>query len=245
MLERPCRDCTDVPALHRHLTRQGRHVILPSMRMVARMSLSLAAVLILAMAAPSNLVAADPAGEKPAPVPSEEYPLYDLVVRDKFLTSQTTMVVIERLTVARVKKDERGYLSRESLEEQEVFEDRLPPVLLDDFLFKLKTPSRLDGKFNFGVPYRFVRDGVPEEPEVSLAPIPAAHRRRIQAPRSTIGVLRFSRVGFTRREDQALVYVEEERLDGTGGGFLVWLYRRGKVWTIADTEVLWAMQPGE
>lgn len=202
-------------------------------------------MIVLALAVPLSLGVAEAGGAQPAPVPSEEYPLYDLVVRDKFLTSRTTMVVIERLTVARTKKDEHDYLSLESLEEQEVFANRLPPVLLDDFLFKLKAPSRLDGKFNFGVPYRFVRDGVPEEPEVSLAPIPASDRRSIQAPRSTIGVLRFSRVGFTRREDQALLYVEEERLDGTGGGFLVWTTRRGKVWTIADTEVLWMAQPGE
>jgi len=202
-------------------------------------------MIVLALAVVLSLGVAEAGGEKPAPVPSEEYPLYDLVVRDKFLTSQTTMVVIERLTVARTKKNEHDYLSRESLEEQEVFENKLPPVLLDDFLFKLQAPSWLAAKFNFGVPYRFVRDGASEEPEVSLAPIPAANRRRIQTPRSTIGLLRFSRVGFTRREDQALVYVEEERLDGTGGGFLVWLHRRGKVWTIADTEVLWMAQPGE
>lgn len=213
------------------------------MPIAERMGLSLAIVLVLGI--PLSLGAADLVGEQPAAVPAEEYPLYDLVVRDKFLTSRTTMVVIERLTVALIKKDERDYLSRESLEEQEVFENKLPPVLLDDFLFKLKAPSRLDGKFNFGVPYRFVRDGVPEEPEVSLAPIPAANRHRIQSPRSTIGLLRFSRVGFTRREDQALVYVEEERLDGTGGGFLVWLNRRGRVWTIIDTEVLWMAQSGE
>ncbi len=213
------------------------------MPIAERMGFFLATLLVLGI--PLSLGAADLVGEQPAPVPAEEYPLYDLVVRDKFLTSRTTMVVIERLTVALVKKDERDYLSRESLEEQEVFENKLPPVLLDDFLFKLKAPSRLDGKFNFGVPYRFVRDGMPEEPEVSLAPIPVANLRRIQAPRSTIGLLRFSRVGFTRREDQALVYVEEERLDGTGGGFLVWLNRRGKVWTIIDTEVLWMAQSGE
>jgi hypothetical protein len=213
------------------------------MPIAERTGLFLAILLVLGI--PLSLGAADLVGEQPAAVPAEEYPLYDLVVRDKFLTSRTTMVVIERLTVALVKKNERDYLSRESLEEQEVFENKLPPVLLDDFLFKLKAPSRLDGKFNFGVPYRFVRDGVPEEPEVSLAPIPVANRHRIQAPRSTIGLLRFSRVGFTRREDQALVYVEEERLDGTGGGFLVWLNRRGKVWTIIDTEVLWMAQSGE
>ena len=216
------------------------------MRSIARMRLSLAALLILVLV-PSTSGAAERAGETPAPVPSEEYPLYDLVVRDKFLTSRTTMVVIERLTVARTEKDERGYLSRESLEEQEVFENRLPSVLLDDFLFKLAAPSRLEGKFNFGVPYRFAKDGVPEEPEVSLAPIPAADRRAIQGqgPRATIGLLRFSRVGLTRREDQALVYVEEVRPDGTGGGFLVWLHRRGRVWTIADTEVLWMARPDE
>jgi len=208
-------------------------------------------VLMAAMGTVSDLHAAERVGVPPAPVPSEEYPLYDLIVRDKFLTSQTTLVVIERLTVARTKKNERDYLSRESLEDQEIFDNRLPPVLLDDFLSKLQAPSRLDGKFNFGVPYRFTRDGVPEEPEVSLAPIPAADRRSIQGrgqdqgPRSTIGLLRFSRVGLTRREDQALVYVEEERLDGTGGGFLVWMHRRGKVWTIADTEVLWMARPDE
>ena len=211
------------------------------MRMSERLNLSLAVLLILFMAAPPDVAAADRAGKNP-PVPSEEYPLYDLIVRDKFLTSQTTMVVIERLTVAQADTDEREYLSRESLEEQEVFENNLPSDLLDDFLFKLKAPSQLDGKFNFGVPYRFVKDGLPEEPEVSLAPIPVSDRRLIQTPRATIGLLRFSRVGFTRREDQALVYVEEERLDGTGGGFLVWLYRRGTVWTIADTEVLWMAQ---
>ena len=217
------------------------------MRSAARTGLFFSMMLLAATGVFPDLRAAERIETQPAPVPSEEYPLYDLIVRDKFLTSQTTLVVIERLTVARTKKNERGYLSRESLEEEEVFENKLPPVLLDDFLFKLQAPSRLDGKFNFGVPYRFVRDGVSEEPEVSLAQIPAADRQAIQSQglRSTIGLLRFSRVGLTRREDQALVYVEEERLDGTGGGFLVWMHRRGKVWTIADTEVLWMARPDE
>jgi len=40
-----------------------------------------------------------------------------------------------------------------------------------------------------------------------------------------------------RRE--ALAYVEEERPDGTGGGLLVRLHRRGKAWTITETDVLW------
>ena len=184
------------------------------------------------------------AEKQPPPVPAGAYPLYDLVVRSKYLMSGTTLVLIERLTVARVEKDEREYLSREFFEEQAVFDGRLSPALLDDFFFKLKAPSRLEAKFGFGVPYRFFSNGVPEEPEVSLAPIPAASRPAQTAPQA-IGVLRFSRVGFTPREDQALLYVEEERPDGGGGGLLVWLHRRGKTWTIADTEVLWMSRSDE
>jgi hypothetical protein len=201
-------------------------------------------VLLLALAAVTGVAdvpgAAERGEKKPPPVPAEEYPIYDLVVQSKYLVSGTTLVLIERLTVARTKDDERDYLRRESFDEQDLFGGRLPDALLDDFFFKLKAPSRLDGKFGFGVQYRFFSNGVPEEPEVSLAPIPAASRPSpAQGAPKAVGVLRFSRVGFTPREDQALVYVEEERPDGTGGGLLILLRRRGKAWTIADTEVLW------
>ena len=186
------------------------------------------------------------AEKQPPPVPVEEYPLYDLVVRSKYLMSGTALVLIERLTVVRVEKDEREYLSREFFEEQGLFGGQLPAALLNDFFFKLNAPSRLEAKFGFGVPYRFFSNGVPEEPEVSLAPIPASSRpRRTQDAPSAVGVLRFSRIGFTPREDQALLYVEEERPDGGGGGLLVWLHRRGKVWTITDTEVLWMARTDE
>lgn len=178
--------------------------------------------------------------EKPPAVPEEEYPIYDLVVQSKYLTSHTRLVLIERLTAVRKEKDERAYLSPEFLEEMAVFGGSLPAPLLDDFYFKLKTPSRLEGRFGFGVPYRFFSNGVPEDPEVSLAPIPVEWRRvPVQEAPKTVGILRFSRVGFTPREDQALVYVEEERPDGTGGGILVRLQRNGKAWTITETEVLW------
>lgn len=193
--------------------------------------------------------AAEQAEVKPPPVPAEEYPILDLVVQSKYLTAGTRLVLIERMTAVRIEKDEREYLSPEFFEEQGVFEGRLPAPLLDDFFFKLKAPARLDAKFGFGVPYRFFSNGVPEDPEVSLAPIPVRSRPGTaqDAPR-TIGVLRFSRVGFTPREDQALVYVEEERPDGTGGGLLVHLHRSGTVWSITETDVLWVARtddPGQ
>lgn len=210
------------------------------MRIAARPCIGLfLLVVVLAVAFVRPFAASAQAGdEKPPAVPEEEYPIYDLVVQSKYLTSQTRLVLIERLTAARREKDEREYLSPEFLEEMAVFGGRLPAPLLDDFFFKLKAPARLEAKFGFGVPYRFFSDGVPEDPEVSLAPIPVSWRPVQEAP-TTVGILRFSRVGFTPKEEQALVYVEEERPDGTGGGMLVLLQRSGKTWTIAETEVLW------
>ena len=219
------------------------------MRIAARAGVVLSIMLIASMGWAVTADAAERVAKKLPPVPAEEYPIYDLVVRSKYLVSGTTLVLIERLTVAQDEQDERAFLSREFFEEQNVFGGQLPDALLDDFFFKLKEPSRVESKFGFGVQYRFFSRGVPEEPEVSLAPVPAARLpRSVQDAPKTIGVLQFSRVGFTPREDQALVYVEENRPDGAGGGLLVRLHRRGKVWTITDTEVLWVAgtdEPGE
>lgn len=186
---------------------------------------------------------ADRPETRPPLVPEEEYPVYDVVVQSKYVTSRTALVLIERRTVSGERKEDRDCLNRDFFAEQNVFGGRLPEVLLNDFFHKLAVPSRLEAKFRFGVRYRFVSHGRLEEPEVSLAPLLVA-LRRTEAP-ATVGVLRFSRVGFTPREDQALVYVAEERADGAGGGLLVWLSRRGTTWTILETEVLWVARTEE
>lgn len=215
------------------------------MRIALRAGVVFSIMLTAAVGWPATSGAAEQAGKKTPPVPAEEYPIYDLVVQSKYLTSGTRLVLIERLTAVRVEQDEREYLSPEFFEEQGVFGGRLPPPLLDDFFFKLKAPARLEAKFGFGVPYRFFSNGVPEDPEVSLAPIAVSRRVPVQEAPKTIGVLRFSRVGFTPREDEALVYIEEERPDGTGGGLLVRLHRRGRDWSITGTEVLWVGRTDE
>jgi hypothetical protein len=215
------------------------------MRIALRAGVLLSITLTAAVGWPATSEAAEQAGKKPPPVPAEEYPIYDLVVQSKYLTSGTRLVLIERMTAVRVEKDEREYLSPEFFEEQGVFGGRLPPPLLDDFFFKLKAPARLEAKFGFGVPYRFFSNGVPEDPEVSLAPMAVSRSAPVQEAPNTVGVLRFSRVGFTPRQDAALVYIEEERPDGTGGGLLVRLHRRGRDWSITGTEVLWVARTDE
>jgi len=193
----------------------------------------------------SGVAATEPSAPKPGQVPEEDYPLYDLVVRTKYLRSDTALVLVERMTMTRREKDEREYLRREFFDEQGIFDGRLPAELLASFFAGLKTQARLESRFTFGTQVKFFHDGVPEEAEVSLAPILVSFKRPAQRAPHAIGVLRFSRIGYTAKEDQALLLVEEDRPDGSGGGLLIWLRRQGLVWRIAETEVLWTARTTE
>ena len=193
---------------------------------------------------------AGPAEPLPEPVTAEEYAVFNRVVDGKFLTSQTEIVFIGPLTVTHLGPGEQDRPSTAYFRERQVFAGLLEPALVTDFILKNSKPGRLEKKFNFGIRYRFIPgdgDGT-REPEVSLAPIPAAWRpaegaRLVQEAPRLIGILRFSRVGFTSHADKALVYVEEERANGTGVGFLILLARQKQGWNFLDTEVLWVTHP--
>ena len=221
--------------------------ILTHMRTTRPLAHLLLTSFVLMLAAQAGAGPVERAEDKAIPVPPEEYSLYDQVIQTKFLTSRTSLVMIERLTVTRLGPEGKDPPDRSYFDENRFFEGRLPPDLVTDFLLKTRRPSRLEPRFHFGVPYRFVSDGELEEPEVSLGPIPVAFSPTdlAQDAPPTIGILEFSRVGFNQREDQALLYVGDNRPDGSGAGMLVLLHRRGHVWTIVDTEVIWVARPEE
>jgi hypothetical protein len=187
--------------------------------------------------------------ELPAAVPSEDYPLYDLIVDEKFLTPDTQLVLVERTTVTRLHPEQQGPLRFDTFHDYDVFDGRLPPELVRDFVFKNQMPSKLEQHFGFGVRYRFVAgDGA--EQETSLAPIPvssilprAVQDAPLDEPPAVIDRLAFSRVGYTFGHEHALVYVEYNRPDGTGAGFAVWLTQSSKRWGIFDSELVWASRP--
>lgn len=194
---------------------------------------------------PARGVAPEGPAPRPEPVPVEEYPVYDRVVDEKFLTSQTTLVLVRRLTVTRLVPNGEP-LTAAFFHDNQFFGGRLPQALVSDFLLKAARPWRLEAKFRFGAPVRFVSGGEMEGPEVSLAPIPAGRpsRRRMQETPATVGILEFSRVAFTPRGEQALVYVGDDRSDGSGAGFLIWLRRTPAGWEVLDTEILWVARGG-
>lgn len=224
------------------------------MRAVSRFVRLLAAVGVLSV---GHTYAALPeqTEERPAAVPVEEYSFYDQVIDEKFLTSETKLVIIERLTVTRLHPEQKDKVSLETFREHGYFDGRLPMELVREFILKNLKPSRLEAQFSFGVRYRLIAGDGTDQPEVSLAPIPASfflpapvQEAPFEEAPSVIDRLAFSRVALTLKNDQALVYVENNRPDGTGAGFLVWLRRTGKDWDIFDTEVVWTSRsraPGE
>ncbi len=199
------------------------------------------------MIAPALGTAPDRQSEPSDPVPAEDYPIYDVVVRSKFVTSATQLVVIERLTATTLYPEQDKPTLRASPEQNEYFEGRLPADLMNDFVMKNSRPFRLESRFDFGVRYRFVSGDGAEQQEVSLAPIPVAFPCGDlvqEGPLPVIDRLAFSRVAFTSRKDQALVYVANNRPDGSGAGFLFWLHKPAGPWEILDGEVLWVARVG-
>lgn len=181
-------------------------------------------------------------GQKTDAIPVEDYALYDQVVTSKFLTSATRLVVIERTTQFRLSPDQEGPTTIGAFQEQEFFNGELQADLIREFTAINRQPSRLEGRFHFGVTYRFATGDKLEEPEVSLArPVTVARVRPVQAP-SVLDRVAFSRVARSLRNDHALLYVEVLRPDGSGAGFLVWFRHQGRSWTLFDTEVAWTIQ---
>lgn len=174
-----------------------------------------------------------------AGIPAEDYALYDQVVENKFLTSNTELVVLERMTVVRLSPDLAEPMTLGSFQERNYFMGRLPPDLVRDFVGANLDAGRLEGRFRFGVRYRFLSVGSLEDPEAASAwPVKTGPVAPAQAS-SVVDRLAFSRVGRTLRNDQALLYVENSRPDGTGAGFLVWFHKQARAWMIYDTEVVW------
>lgn len=174
----------------------------------------------------------------------EDYDLYDRVIEGKFLTSQIHLVLLERMTVSRLVPSQPDSMTMAFFQQQEFFNGMVPQELVRDFIGANQTQSRLADRFGFGVRYRFVSGEKDEDVEAHLA-VPAVnnHRVALQSP-SVLDRLAFSRVGRTLKNDQALVYVENRRRDGTGAGFLVWFHRREEVWDLFDAEVVWTIRDG-
>jgi hypothetical protein len=183
-------------------------------------------------------VLADNSAEDLQLVPSEDYAIYDRIIQAKFLTSDTTLVLIRRLTAIRLGPEEVPF-RRQFFEENQFFEGTLPPSLIAEFLTGTRHPSRLQPKLNFGVRYRLVSDFNADIEEAGLVVRPAAWTAAGADPQIR---LEFSRVAYAPKENLALVYVGNYRSDGTGAGFFVVLQPQQSGWEIQDTEVVWMMR---
>src|ERR1043165_4067097 len=144
------------------------------MRHTLRAWALLAALISACVAGLPAAFSAEPPSDSPPLVPSDDYPLYDLIVDEKFLTPETKLVLVERSTLTRLHPEQRGAVRLETFQEYELFDGRLRAEVVRDLSFKNQRPSRFEGRFGFGVRYRFVTDGGTEQQETSVAPMPVA-----------------------------------------------------------------------
>jgi hypothetical protein len=93
--------------------------------------------------------------QKADAIAAEDYALYDQVVTSKFLTSATQLVMVERMTRLRLSPDQEGPTTIGAFQEQRYFDGELPADLIREFSAVNRQPSRLEGRFHFGVGYRF------------------------------------------------------------------------------------------
>jgi hypothetical protein len=217
------------------------------MRHTLRAWALLAALISACVAGLPAAFSAEPPSDSPPLVPSDDYPLYDLIVDEKFLTPETKLVLLERATLTRLHPEQQGPIRVETFQQYEIFDGRLPMDVIRDFLSKNQTPSKLEGHFAFGVRYRFLSGQGTEQQETFLAPIPVSHgaprlaqEESLDEPPAVIDRLSFSRVAYTFARDHAFIYVEYNRPDGSGAGFAVWLRKSGRQWGIFDSELVWA-----
>jgi hypothetical protein len=175
----------------------------------------------------------------------EDYGLYGRVIMDKFLTSQIQLVLLERMTVARLVPNQDGSMTMAFFREQGYFDGLLPQGLIQNFVGINQARSRLEDRFQFGVRYRFVSGEIDEDSEARAGVSVKNGRTMPVQASSVLDRLAFSRVGRTLKDDQALVYAENMRPDGTGAGFLVWFRRQGEEWEVFDTDVVWTIHGEE
>ena len=128
----------------------------------------LPALLILTCLATPGLLPAEETSV-PSVVLAEDYALYDQTIESVFLTSHTRLVVIERMTVARLFPGRTEPMTIGSVQDLNFFMGRLPSDLVRSFVGANRESGRLEGRFQFGVRYRFVTGQSLEEPEVSAA----------------------------------------------------------------------------
>src|SRR6185312_5269665 len=89
---------------------------------------------------PTPAKPAEPTPDGPAVVPLEDYPLYDLMVDERFVTPEMKLVLLERQTLTRLHPEQTAPVRTETFQEYEIFDGPLPPALVRDFVFKSQTP---------------------------------------------------------------------------------------------------------
>lgn len=170
----------------------------------------------------------------------EEYRVYDAVIHEmvsgkklRFTTSdKVELLVIKDRTVTNFEKAGQ-------LENWDRVRQRLPGVtdqLIEDYNSKPKEKDKLTRNFDPALKYVLLPV---ENLEKLVIGGPQAWEKFYEQYPSSGGFIGFSRVGFSKYETHALVYVEYWCRSLCGEGTYVLLRKEGEAWVVEETNMVW------
>lgn len=167
---------------------------------------------------------------------ADEYAIYSLIVRTQFAHRGLTKIVV---------REHSGI--DQALTDQMLDERRfgryvgkmLPGIHADtiaDFKAKSKKADQLEGGFSLKVPCILVAD---EEINAIFRSSADGWYIFYKKYPGAQGILTFSRVGFDRQRNEALVYFGNQRQWLDGAGYLVLLAKKDDTWVILEQTMIW------
>jgi len=167
-------------------------------------------------------------------VTPQEYVVYSVVLANRLVRAQATLLVVANRTVQAKHFDDEIARPRE-----DSFGKRfvgLAPETVDDYLSKNESDAQIEHQLTVPVNYSLV-----SEPELKsfFQKGPSGWAGFYAKYPDSTGVIRFSRVGFNGARDQAFLYVSQACGPLCGRGNYVFLIKNNGGWQIQKELMLW------
>ncbi len=160
---------------------------------------------------------------------SEEYKIYSVLIRDKFLKQAITTVVVKDETGIHPlgKNYDLGYIKRGLTGTTQ--------ELIDDFAMQNREPFPLKDRFDVNATIILFD----KEKQQQIFIDGKGWERFYEIYPNSQGIATFSKVGFNRQGDQALVYYGNQEHWLAGTGYFVLFEKKNGEWSIKSELMVW------
>ncbi len=168
------------------------------------------------------------------PMSDEEYAVYSAVIQEKFLKNRDVRMIVLQDTTT-------GMMPGDIPPVQEDFLRAQKPDLADDLLADLNTkmvqPCVFEQRFTVQIPVRLISQA--EQEQIFQQHLDKAWTGFYAQFPGAQGILEFSRVGFSKDGNVAVVYAGNQQGGLAGGGYNYVLEKHNHRWVIVAETMTW------